>query len=414
MGICLFLTFALLNILGYHQWLTLGDAKWTVQSAQYVTFGGLGKVYSINPQFLPLPGFLLVLAPAVALGNHLHYVNSYPIPLRYPTMWIVVAPLFFVSGSTSILGADYLADTLGVKLTRRRLLSVMIALLVVIPTCCWAGHPEDLLAIGLSTVSIALLLRGRFVGAGMVLSIAIMMQSWALLLIPVLVVATPAARRIRVLVFSCALPATTGILLLALDFNDAFRSLVLQPMQGSGQHLPWWGLAHTMTITQSGLPVAVRVGSSSRSLAVVIAVVAAVVIRRNIRPSTVMFAASVALVARDAFETQVWCYYLAPAAVFLAVAVASETAQSRSRWIVGGLSAFAFYAFATGGYISFGGARGNYELPSSVGLLTLVVTATLALVMAYRRRGLQFDGVDLSGVRSRFGRRRLDGPVADY
>jgi hypothetical protein len=390
-GVCLFATFMLPGLLGYHIWLGMGDAKWTVESAQFVANGGLGKVYSINPQFLPLPGFLLILAPAVALGDHLGYANPYPFPLAHPSMWVLVAPVFFICGAISILGADYLAATLGVIRSRRRLLSVVIGLAVVLPTCCWAGHPEDLVAVALTTWSIALLLRQRYSGAAALLATAMMMQSWALLLIPIVVVATPVGRRLRVFVLAVMLPAATGLLLLALDFHDAFQSLVLQPMQGNGQHLPWWSLARTMTIMQSGVPDVVRVGSTSRLLAIVTAVGVAVAVRRDIRPTTVMLAASVALVARGAFETQVWCYYLAPAAIFLGLMVASSS-TTKDRWTLGALAAFASYGFAAAGY-------NGYSLPPLLGLAILLAAAGTAVAMSVHDQQVHLAGIDLGELK---------------
>ena len=393
-GIGLFATFNLPHLLGDQQWLTLGDAKWTVQSAQRVSWGAIGTVYSINMQYLPLPGFLIVLAPAVALGNHLGYVNSYPYVLDYPTMWIVVVPVFLVTGSMSILGADYLADTLRVTTIRRRWLAVAIALLVVLPTCLWAGHPEDLLALGLSCLSVALLLRHRPFGAAIALTFAVLMQPWALLLIPTIVVATPPGRRIRVLIYATALPAVTAIGLLATDFHDAYRSLILQPMQGIGQRLPWWDMAHRMTIVQNGVHDTVRVGSTPRLFAVILAVLIPVALRNDIRPRTVMLAASVALIGRGAFETQFWCWYLAPAAVFLALSIAAG-ARSKLRWTLGALCTFVLYGFAAGSY-------DGRSFPPMIGLALLLATAGGALVAANLGLRPEWTGVDLAAERRRW------------
>ena len=393
-GLGLFAIFSLPHLLGDQQWLTMGDAKWTVESAQRVSWGAIGTVYSINDQYLPLPGFLILLAPAVTLGNHLGYVNSYPYALDYPTMWIVVAPVFMVTGSLSILGADYLADTLGVRSSRRRLLAVAIALVVVLPTCLWAGHPEDLLALALSCVSVALLLRHRPIGAAIALTSAVMMQPWAVLLIPTVVVASPAGRRLRVLFYASALPAITALSLMAADFHDAYRSLVLQPMQGIGQRLPWWSVAHRMTIVENGAHDVVRIGSTPRLFAVILAVLVPVALRHDIRPPTVMLAASVALVGRGAFETQFWCWYLAPAAVFLALSVAAA-APDKLRWSLGALSTLVFYSFAAGGYDS-------YSLPPMVGLGLLVATAAGAIVAANIGLRPQWAGVDLATARRRW------------
>jgi hypothetical protein len=376
-GLCLFATFLLPQLLGDPQWLTLGDAKWTIQSAQYVANGGLGAVYSVNIQFLPLPGFLLVLAPFAALGNRLGLVNGYPIPLLHPSMLLVMAPVFFICGATAVLGVDYLADTLHVSRLRRRILALAVALFVVAPTCCWAGHPEDLLSLALSCLSLALLLRRRYLGSAVVLSVAIMMQPWALLLIPLVAVASPTRLRIRSVVYSSAVPALTGLLLLALDWKDAFRSLVIQPMQGNGQHLPWWSLSHSMTAIQSSAPVVVRVGSGPRAFAVLIAIAAAWRIRKDVRPATIMLVASIALTARAVFETQVWCYYLGPAAVFLALGAA--TAPETKRWVAGAATALVFYGFVAGGYDA-------YSMPSSLALGVLTACALGSLAAARERR----------------------------
>ncbi|HVA74512.1 MAG TPA: hypothetical protein VNF71_08100 [Acidimicrobiales bacterium] len=367
-GLCSFATFALPDLLGYHQWLALGDGKWTIESAQWVSWGGIGSVYSANPQFLPLPGFLIILAPAVALGNHLGLVTGYPYALRYPSMLLVAGPVFFLTGSTAILGVDYLADTLQTSRFRRRVIVASTGLLVVIPTTVWAGHPEDLAGIALACASLAALLRRRYLGAALLLAFAVMMQTWAGLLIPILIAATPAGKRVRALIWSSLLPGLTAALLLVLDFHDAFRSLIVQPMQGNGQHLPWWGLAHKLTIMQSGVPVVVRVGSASRSLAVVAAFVAAIIVWRKPTAQTILAAAATVLLARGASETQFWSYYLAPAAVLMAVASATSGVERR-RWTLGGGSALVAYCCAAGGYDA-------YSLP---GATTVLMPPFLAL-----------------------------------
>jgi hypothetical protein len=374
-GLCFFATFLLPDMLGFHQWLTMGDAKWTIMSAQWVSWGGIGTVYAANPQFLPLPGFLILLTPFVAVGDHLNLVTNYPYPLRYPSMLLAAAPVFFVTGASTILGVDYLANTLGVVRRRRRQIAVAIGLLVVVPTCVWAGHPEDLVAIALACTSVSLLLRRRYLGAAVVLSLAIMMQSWGVLLIPVVVAATPPGRRWAAFVWSSLLPAGCSILLLSLDFRDAFRSLVVQPMQGNGQHLPWWGLAHHLTISQNGLSYASRVGSSSRSLAVVVAVVAGVIVWRKPTAPTIMTAAAITLLARGVFETQLWCYYLAPAAVFMLLAAAHSEVSPR-RWCLGALSALVAYSCAAAGY-------DGYSMPSFLALGILLASGA-GLVVAVR------------------------------
>lgn len=375
-GACMLATFVLPGMFGLHQWLELGDARWTIQSAQYASNGGLGYVYSANVQFLPLPGFLIVLVPFVALGDHLGLVNGYPIQLDHPSMLLVAAPVFFVCGATAILGVDYLASALGVAMQRRRVLAAAVAAFVVLPTCCWAGHPEDLLSLTLTCVSLASVLRNRHLLAASILAVAILMQPWALLLIPLLAVCAPRHLRIRSVLYASALPALTGLTLLAIDFKDASRSLILQPMQGLGQHLPWWAFSHPFTTNLTGAAAHLRVGSGPRALAVVTAFVAAWMIRKDVRPRTILTVASVVLAARGIFETQVWCYYLAPAAVFMALL--ASTTPRRGRWIGGALAAFAFYGFAAAGYDA-------YSMPAMLALAIMVACTVASVAAAHWR-----------------------------
>lgn len=376
---CMFCSFVLPALLGAHEWEASSDAWWTVIGAQWVSHGAVGTIYQGDPMFLPLPGLLILLAPIVALGDHLGLVTSFPIGLAYPSMWLLIGPVFFVIGSTSVLGADYLAESLGISRTRRRLMALSVGLLVVVPTCVRAGHPEDLLALGLCCWSLGMLLRGAPLAAAGTLAIAVMMQPWAGLLIPVLGAAAPVGRRLRFLVWSAALPASCAALLLALDPSNAIRSLIKQPMLGNGQKLPWWNLAGHMSIPVGPYLVPARVGSMSRSLAVVVALTAAAWVLRSRRPSTVMAASSVALLARGAFESQFWAWYVAPAAVVMALGVAAGARHSGRRWATGAVGSLVVYGFAGGSY------SWNFSLNPWLALAILVGAGFVAIAASLPR-----------------------------
>jgi SAM-dependent methyltransferase len=369
-GLCIFASFLLPGLLGLHQWLTTWDAWWTVEGARWVSHGAIGTVYSGDPMYLPLPGMLVLLAPLVALGDHLGLAGSYPIPIDYPSLWLLVGPAFFVFGSTAILGADYLAETIGVTGRRRRLIALATAVFVVPPACVWAGHPEDMLALAMSCLALALLLRGRTVGAALTLSIAIMMQPWAGLLVPLLVGATPPGDRKRVLVWALLLPASCAACLYALDPAGTYQALVMQPMLGNGQHLPWWGLGKPMTIHMGSMKLAARVGSGSRSVAVAVSCIVGWWVARDRSTARVVGGAALCLLARGIFETQLWSWYVAPAAVCLTLVAARS--KTTKRWTIGALSAFALYALPAAAY-------GSYSMPSWLALLGLLVFGAAAL-----------------------------------
>lgn len=325
-------------------WMTSGDTWTTTNSAQYVSYGGLGYVYSVNHAYLALPGFLVLYAPVVALGDHLGLVPGYPFPLAHPTMWYLTGPFFFICGATAILGVDYLACSVGVNRFRRRLLAVAGALLLVWPIAGLAGHPEDLLALALVCWSVGLQLRGRTYQSAGVLAVAVLTQTWAGLLIPLMVAASPARSRIGYLVRSSLLPALTGATLLALDWADASLDIIRQPMMDPahtgptslvGQLLPWSRVAQRVVVTGAGQTLHGLVGSTSRLGAVVVALAAAAYVHH--RPRALLLAAGFTCLARVFFEVEYWPYYVAPAAVLLAL-TACAARPRRDRALVASLT----------------------------------------------------------------------------
>ena len=334
-GLAFFLSFGLPGLLGVHQWFMSGDVWWTTQSAQWVSHGAAGSVYEANPWYSALPGYLALYAPITALGDHLGLVTANPIPLPYPSMWLLTGPFFFVTGGSCVLGVDYLAATLRIPKIRRRVLLVAVALLIVAPTPGIAGHPEDMLAIALLCWSMALHMRGQWARSGYVLAAAVMIQTWAGLAIPILVLACPVGQRVRMLVRSSALPALTACLLVMLDPRPAVADLLKQPMVNSGQKLPWWYMAGHTTVVDGWRTVPVVVGSSSRWLAVVTACLLGLAVRRTKDSHTVLAAVAVAMLARGLFETEFWNYYFAPAAVLLVLLVAAGTPRRRLLWVAG-------------------------------------------------------------------------------
>ena len=371
-----FLSFWLPMILGVHEWFMSGDAWLTVNSAQWVSHGAIGTVYEANPWYSALPGFLVLLAPVVALADHLGMVTSYPVPLPYPSMWLIVGPFFFLCGGIAVLGVDYLMNALSIDTGRRRTALILIGFLLIAPTPGFAGHPEDVLTIALVCFCIASATRQNWMRAMLILSAAVMVQTWAGLLIPALVAASPAGLRLRNLVRASLLPGACAALLLILDFKPASTDLLKQPMANRGQELPWWHMAGHMLVNDGSAIVSVAIGSSSRWLAVLTAALLGLVILRHPSPTNLVAVGALALLARGFFETEIWFYYLAPASTLFVVFVAASTRGNAKRWIVGTV-------FALLMTIAWPGATFSISISPMVAELVLLTCGAGALAAAF-------------------------------
>lgn len=379
---CAFVSFGLPYLLpiAHHPWLTSGDIWGTTNSAQYVSYGGLSTVYSINPWYGALPGFLLIYAPVVALGDHFNLLPAYPYQLAHPSMWLVSGPFCFLCGATLLPALDYLAETISVPATRRRWLVGFTGALVVVPTAVLAGHPEDLLALASVCACVALLVQGRSAAAALWLMPGIMMQTWAGLLIPILIAASPIGTRIRNLILAAGVPAAMGVLFLSTDYKDASLDLLHQPMTGIGQHLPWWSVASTVFVSNPAFGNrAVVAGASTRWLAVIAAGAVAGWVWKRPSPGAIVSGTALVLLGRGLFETQFWPYYLAPAAVFLALLAAQRTTGSPKRFVVGLIGALLLYGSAP-----MAGVGVAYS--PVLALLIIVTCAGLCLQASYPGR----------------------------
>ena len=74
----------------------------------------------------------------------------------------------------------------------------------------FGGHPEEILGAVLCVLAVMLAVRGRASWAGLVLALAVVNKSWALVAVPVVFAALPASRRIAALTF---LATCTAVLL---------------------------------------------------------------------------------------------------------------------------------------------------------------------------------------------------------
>jgi len=341
---CLFVSFFIGAIFGQPYWLVGGDTGWILNSAEWASAGGLVSVYKADPWYLTLPGYLYLLAPVVALGNHLGLVINYPYQLSRPSMWLLVGPFNTVVGMGSLLGVDYLAATLAITPRRRMVLVGALAVLVVTPTLLFAGHPEDLVALGMSAVALALTLKSRYRPAALWLGVAVLMQVWAALLVPLVAALAGRKQVMRVLVLGYAPAAVMAVAMFAATPAQTWRSLVIQPAVFRGSHLVWARIAHRVYV--QGNPG--WVGSEVRTLVLVTALLGALWVRGH--PERLLPMAMVVMFARAFFDIEMWPYYTAPVVVLislLALKCPTKTAMTAVAF------AFCLYAASCGGYQGF-------------------------------------------------------------
>jgi hypothetical protein len=329
-----------------HEWIISNDVWSITHATQYASNGGIGDFYSVSPWYAALPGYVFLYAPVAILGDHLNLVAGYPSQLYHPSMFLLTGPFFALTGASVVLGVDYLADSLDIPRRRRRLALLAVTLFMAGPIPIFMGHPEDMVALGLVGLALGLLFRRRPVGAAVALSMAILFQTWASLLIPAFLIAVPAGTRVRWLARVLALPGLVGAAFLVTDFHDTVTDVLHQPMVNAGQHLPWWSIAGRMNVSDlEGAYHGLVSGSTTRWLAVIIAVVVAWNLRHRPGPYEVLVAAAVAMYARGFFEAEYFAYYFAPATVLIWV-LAAYRADSWKRLATAMTAAFLLYASA--------------------------------------------------------------------
>lgn len=316
-------------LVGSQGWWVTRDVWITFNSAEWIRFGGFGSMYSANLYTSALPGFPLLLAPVALIAAHLPLTNGYPFYLPEPTLFYLVGPIYALASVTLLFGMDYLLVVLRVTSKARRWIAVVTGVLVITPTPMIEGHPEDLLALALVCVSVAMMIQGRFRNAAISLTLTILMQTWAGLLIPILFVMAPAGRRIVLVIQAAIIPAVVGIYMLASDWTHASLQLLKQPMYNTGQHLPWFSIAPRLHFPKSyGLVVS---GSHSRSYAIVLVLAAAFALWRKRDVGTLLWASGIAMLARDLFEVTLYPYYLVPAGMLLLAALWYNNLTKRDR-----------------------------------------------------------------------------------
>lgn len=308
-------------------WLTPGDLWSTVRAAHYVGWGGLAYVYTYHSALVTLPGYAILLAPVAALGSALHLTEIAPnLPgVPKPTMWLLVGPVTLATSAAALFAVDSLARRLRTGKAFRRVLSVVTAAAVWPAIAMW-GHPEDVMALALAVWALIRAVDGHETSAGYLLGAALVMQLYAIILVPLFIGLFGIRKAPSVLFRAAVTPAFVAVFVLFPHFHQASQVLIEQPSFPTVDWAtPWVALSPHLA---KGIVAA----GPSRLGAFVVAIGCGVAAsrRRHDFPIVVWLAAA-CLASRCLFEAVMVPYYVMPGVV---LALVAATSAARWRWML--------------------------------------------------------------------------------
>lgn len=305
------------------RWGVTGDLWMVTGAARTVWSGALGYVYQNHFDWYSLPLSAVLLAPVVGLGDHLGLVDGWPAPVAHPTMWLLVEPYTLLFGIFFLHALRKTAWELG---ARRRLWLVQLAGVAVVlaPAAQW-GHFEDVIALTCVLHALRALLRSDPLRSPLWLAAAISSKQWAVMVVPFVVLAAPAGRRLRAGLLAASLPAAFAALTLSVDWPDASRALLFPSvvLAGNPGHAAFF--AHWFGTHGSVL---------GRALAVLASPAVAWRTRRWRHPAQLLAALSFVLTLRALMEPVNFSYYWSPGLATAVLAVISASRSVRRRDLV--------------------------------------------------------------------------------
>lgn len=297
----------------------------------------------------PTDSYVLTDAGSLLLHGHLKAVYSaggglYALPLSFPFTglagllvswthlpgaphqeWIlVVIPSFSALAVPALFQARALAWQLGL---RRHLWAVQLvtAVLVIPPLVEW-GHVEDVLALAFTLSAVRHLVNHNPVRACLHLSIALSFKQWALLLVPLAVLAAPHGNRMRAFVAAGTLPAVLAAFFLAIDFQPVMHALTdpSSELIGFPGHVSilgaWLGPRSSQITRMATIGIAAGIGYRRRWTVG--------------DPLALVTSATLILLARPLLETTNYSYYWTPSLVLLMVVAAAGRGRVSARdWV---------------------------------------------------------------------------------
>jgi hypothetical protein len=174
--------------------------------------------------------------PVVTLTSALGLSESSPFAqLPEPHAWYLVGPLSMATAGVALFALNSLARRLNVPPRSRRILTVACAVALWPAVCIW-GHPEDVVALGLATYALTFLLDGRWTAAGWLFGIAVAMQLYVIVLVPLIIGFVGWRIATAVLARSAIVPGFFLVAVLVPNFHNSIRALLNQPSFPTADH----------------------------------------------------------------------------------------------------------------------------------------------------------------------------------
>jgi hypothetical protein len=322
-------------------WATGGDLWGIFRGAHYVGWGLFGGIYTPSNGVISFPGMEILLAPVALLSSAMHLTESDPFTtISRPTAALILQPLEVLLAGTVVFAADAMGKWLKIG-SRRRIALCCLVGGVAWPVAALWGHAEDVLAVTFVLYALLALFEGRWSRCGWLLGCALVMQPLVILVIPLMIGATPSGHRLGLTVRSAVLSLVAVGAAFVSDPSDTYRALVKQPTPPSVNHpTPWISFAPHLTsgrprlvqqptmVQQAGHVIYTDVtslatnslfvaGGPGRTVDLGLATLLGVyVLRRPQSPVWLLWWATLALASRCLFESVMTPYYIAPALLF--------------------------------------------------------------------------------------------------
>lgn len=304
---------------GVAVWNIPPDYAFTWAQSMAILHGHPLSVYQANSYAGALPGFPALLAATMWAEGHLGIVRIDRLVSVAHLYWPAIQWPACVVGALSVFGVDSLLAALRLPPGRRAGFLACYGLGVACPALIWAGHPEDLAALGLVCWALAAARRGEWGRGALILIAASMMQDWSAILFAPYLAAASGPARLRVFVCG-AVTAAVGAIFLVAGGAAARMAMLGQPAPDYGTFTMWHYLDPLQVVAAPGVGARTMVlAGSSRGLTVLLCIaISFALYRRRLGWGALVFAIGIVLASRGLTEPSAWPYYVAPGLTVLA------------------------------------------------------------------------------------------------